>query len=98
VSELTTVLEQYARAARAPASRGRALLKASRHPLYFLVSYPATRCKDVFAPLSGDHCYKTNESLPLEEQMISAMPDVRSVKLEAGDEFMVLACDGIWSV
>uniref|UniRef100_F6PTJ9 protein-serine/threonine phosphatase n=1 Tax=Ciona intestinalis TaxID=7719 RepID=F6PTJ9_CIOIN len=46
----------------------------------------------------GDHCYKTNKDIPLEDQMISAMPDVRSVKLEPTDEFMVLACDGIWNV
>ncbi|XP_078494893.1 protein phosphatase 1G [Ciona intestinalis] len=46
----------------------------------------------------GDHCYKTNKDFPLEDQMISAMPDVRSVKLQPTDEFMVLACDGIWNV
>ncbi|XP_076805049.1 protein phosphatase 1G-like [Clavelina lepadiformis] len=46
----------------------------------------------------GDHCYKTNKDLPLEEQMISAMPDVRSVVLDPDDEFMVLACDGVWNV
>nr|CAB3265081.1 protein phosphatase 1G-like [Phallusia mammillata] len=46
----------------------------------------------------GDHCYKTNKNLPLEEQMISALPDIRSVELKPGDEFMVLACDGIWNV
>ena len=45
---------------------------------------------------AGDHFYKENTSLPLEDQMISAMPDVVSRKLEAEDEFIVLACDGIW--
>ena len=46
----------------------------------------------------GDHFYKENVSLPLEQQMISALPDVESRQLEAGDEFIVIACDGIWSV
>ncbi len=45
----------------------------------------------------GDHAYKTNKDLKPEEQMISAMPDVRKVTLQEDDEFMVLACDGIWN-
>lgn len=45
----------------------------------------------------GDHAYKMNKDLKPEEQMISAMPDVKKVSLEEGDEFMVLACDGIWN-
>ena len=44
----------------------------------------------------GDHFYKENTNLPLEQQMISAVPDVESRELQAGDEFIVLACDGIW--
>lgn len=46
----------------------------------------------------GDHSYKQNMVLPAEEQMISALPDVRQITIEPGkDEFMVLACDGIWN-
>ncbi len=30
--------------------------------------------------------------------MITALPDVRSITLDEKDEFMVLACDGIWYV
>jgi len=45
----------------------------------------------------GDHAYKMNKDLKPEEQMISAMPDVKKVTLEDDDEFMVLACDGIWN-
>ncbi|KRZ74705.1 putative protein phosphatase 2C F42G9.1, partial [Trichinella papuae] len=44
----------------------------------------------------GDHFYKTNSSIPLEEQMISPLPDVRFHALEKSDRFMVIACDGIW--
>lgn len=29
--------------------------------------------------------------------MISAMPDVKRATITADDEFMVLACDGIWN-
>ncbi|XP_066272215.1 protein phosphatase 1G-like isoform X2 [Branchiostoma lanceolatum] len=46
----------------------------------------------------GDHCYKRNEDLPLKEQMITSLPDVRSIDMQPEDEFMVLACDGIWNV
>lgn len=46
----------------------------------------------------GDHAYKQNMVLPPQEQMISALPDVRHVTIEPEkDEFMVLACDGIWN-
>ncbi|XP_037084766.1 probable protein phosphatase 2C 21 [Pollicipes pollicipes] len=46
----------------------------------------------------GDHAYKADKSLPADQQMISASPDVRCVTVEPDtDEFMVLACDGIWN-
>ncbi|XP_076289547.1 protein phosphatase 1G [Lasioglossum baleicum] len=46
----------------------------------------------------GDHAYKQNVDLPPQEQMISALPDVRHITIEPEtDEFMVLACDGIWN-
>lgn len=46
----------------------------------------------------GDHAYKTNKSLPLQEQMISPVPDVRTLTVNPEtDSFMVLACDGIWN-
>ena len=46
--------------------------------------------------ISGDHVYKTNTDLPLKDQMITALPDIKSLTLNETDEFMVLACDGIW--
>ncbi|KAF3686309.1 Protein phosphatase 1G [Channa argus] len=46
----------------------------------------------------GDHFYKRNKALPPEEQMISAMPDVKVLTLNEDHEFMVIACDGIWNV
>ncbi|XP_002737792.1 protein phosphatase 1G-like [Saccoglossus kowalevskii] len=46
----------------------------------------------------GDHCYKKNSALPAKEQMISAFPDIQTLTLTPEDEFMVVACDGIWNV
>ena len=30
--------------------------------------------------------------------MITALPDVRHLTLAPGDEFLVIACDGIWYI
>ncbi|CAM9344685.1 unnamed protein product, partial [Chrysoparadoxa australica] len=46
----------------------------------------------------GDLKYKCNTSLPLEAQMITSEPDVKSVELANGDEFLVIACDGVWDI
>uniref|UniRef100_A0A182YKV2 protein-serine/threonine phosphatase n=1 Tax=Anopheles stephensi TaxID=30069 RepID=A0A182YKV2_ANOST len=45
----------------------------------------------------GDHGYKMNKSLPPEAQMISALPDIEKITIGPEDDFMVLACDGIWN-
>ena len=49
-----------------------------------------------FSYFLGDHSYKQNADLPPEEQMITALPDIQSRTLDEEDEFLVLACDGIW--
>eukprot|EP00899_Mesostigma_viride_P003514 jgi/Mesvir1/13163/Mv06128-RA.1 len=46
----------------------------------------------------GDMAFKQNPELTPRAQMVTAFPEVRSIALDAGDEFMVLACDGIWDV
>ncbi|XP_028928267.1 protein phosphatase 1G [Ornithorhynchus anatinus] len=46
----------------------------------------------------GDHFYKRNKNLPPEEQMISALPDIKVLTLNEDHDFMVIACDGIWNV
>ena len=46
----------------------------------------------------GDLKYKGNGSLPPSAQIITAEPDVLTRTLVPGDEFMVLACDGVWDV
>ncbi|XP_066253113.1 probable protein phosphatase CG10417 isoform X1 [Euwallacea similis] len=46
----------------------------------------------------GDHAYKENKDLSEREQMITALPDIKKLEINPGeDEFMVLACDGIWN-
>jgi len=44
----------------------------------------------------GDLKYKQTKSLPPSAQMITAEPDILQVKLNPGDEFFILGCDGIW--
>lgn len=44
----------------------------------------------------GDLKYKGNTDLPPAEQIITAEPDLRHVNLTNEDEFIVLACDGVW--
>lgn len=55
-----------------------------------------TEAKFKMVSFSGDHFYKRNKALPPEEQMISAMPDIKILTLNEEHDFMVLACDGIW--
>ena len=45
----------------------------------------------------GDHTYKKNKEFGLEKQMISSLPDVKVLDLDDSDEFMIIACDGIWN-
>lgn len=45
----------------------------------------------------GDHCYKLRKDLSDREQMITALPDIKTLTLNSDDEFMLLACDGIWN-
>eukprot|EP01054_Gregarina_sp_Poly1_P005695 Gregarina_sp_Poly_1__5694@NODE_2_length_28028_cov_167_134223_g1_i0_p4_GENE_NODE_2_length_28028_cov_167_134223_g1_i0NODE_2_length_28028_cov_167_134223_g1_i0_p4_ORF_typecomplete_len581_score92_41PP2C/PF00481_21/7_5e09PP2C/PF00481_21/3_1e50PP2C_2/PF13672_6/1_2PP2C_2/PF13672_6/1e09SpoIIE/PF07228_12/2_8e07RPC_C/PF11800_8/1_6RPC_C/PF11800_8/2_3e03_NODE_2_length_28028_cov_167_134223_g1_i01924220984 len=44
----------------------------------------------------GDLFYKNNKDLRAEEQKITAFPDVRIIPITQNDEFVILACDGIW--
>jgi len=46
----------------------------------------------------GDFVYKRCESQPPERQAVTAFPEIRSFQREATDQFVVLACDGIWDV
>ncbi|KAM5578532.1 hypothetical protein ABKV19_008709 [Rosa sericea] len=44
----------------------------------------------------GDVEFKQNKQLPVEKQIVTANPDVTSVEICDDDEFLVIACDGIW--
>lgn len=44
----------------------------------------------------GDFEFKKNADLPPEQQIVTAYPDVTEHRLGEDDEFLVLACDGIW--
>ncbi|KAK4354419.1 hypothetical protein RND71_026613 [Anisodus tanguticus] len=44
----------------------------------------------------GDMELKQNKLLPAEKQIVTANPDIHSVELSNDDDFLVLACDGIW--
>ncbi|KAL7752206.1 Protein phosphatase 2C 2 [Sorochytrium milnesiophthora] len=44
----------------------------------------------------GDFEFKQSTNLPAEEQAVTAYPDVTERQLTENDEFMVIACDGIW--
>ncbi|XP_021906457.1 probable protein phosphatase 2C 60 isoform X1 [Carica papaya] len=46
----------------------------------------------------GDAEFKQNQTLPAEKQIVTANPDINTVELCDDDEFLVLACDGIWLV
>ena len=46
----------------------------------------------------GDIGFKQTPGIGPEAQMVTALPDVRVEPLRQGDEFLVLACDGIWDV
>eukprot|EP00308_Calcidiscus_leptoporus_P016900 CAMPEP_0119398654 /NCGR_PEP_ID=MMETSP1334-20130426/140955_1 /TAXON_ID=127549 /ORGANISM="Calcidiscus leptoporus, Strain RCC1130" /LENGTH=381 /DNA_ID=CAMNT_0007422523 /DNA_START=534 /DNA_END=1679 /DNA_ORIENTATION=- len=44
----------------------------------------------------GDLKYKGDDSRPRAEQIISAEPDVDVHTISDGDDFIIIACDGIW--
>lgn len=44
----------------------------------------------------GDLEYKQNKTIPPEEQIITAHPDIRSASLTPETDFVILGCDGIW--
>lgn len=46
----------------------------------------------------GDLRHKQDKSLNAAEQIITSTPDVRTFHRQPNDEFMLLACDGVWDV
>jgi len=46
----------------------------------------------------GDLEYKKDDKIGVQEQLITAWPDIIKKKVSADDEFLVLGCDGIWEI
>lgn len=46
----------------------------------------------------GDFRYKLDPALPPSRQQITVLPDVTILDRRAEDQFLILACDGIWDV
>ncbi|MBW0543778.1 hypothetical protein O181_083493 [Austropuccinia psidii MF-1] len=46
----------------------------------------------------GDFEFKQNKKLTPEEQVVTADPDILTHQITSEDEFLILACDGIWDV
>lgn len=46
----------------------------------------------------GDFVYKRCETVPAEQQAVTAFPEIITEDRVPKDEFIVLACDGIWDV
>ena len=46
----------------------------------------------------GDMEYKQRRDLPAAAQAVTAQPEILSTPIHEGDEFIILACDGIWDV
>ena len=44
----------------------------------------------------GDHQYKDKTNLPPEQQAVSPFPDVSVRQRHEKDQFIMVACDGIW--
>ena len=44
----------------------------------------------------GDFPFKMNTSIPAEQQMVSAEPDVLVIDRNEEDNYLIFACDGIW--
>jgi len=44
----------------------------------------------------GDFSYKSNHNLPPNQQMVIAEPEICRIKLQENDQFLIMACDGVW--
>lgn len=46
----------------------------------------------------GDFMYKEDKTRPATEQLISVQPDVTIINRKSNDQFLIIACDGVWDV
>ncbi|KAF7123289.1 hypothetical protein RHSIM_Rhsim12G0184700 [Rhododendron simsii] len=66
------------------------ILKAGGFVRYGSVNWTLNLSRSI-----GDMELKRNKSLPADEQIVTANPDLNTVELCNDDEFLVIACDGI---
>ncbi|KAL6844577.1 hypothetical protein ACP4OV_025236 [Aristida adscensionis] len=62
----------------------------------FIVAGRVNGSLNLSRAMESDMELKQNELLPAEKQIVSAEPEMKTVTLSEDDEFIVLACDGIW--
>eukprot|EP00047_Mylnosiga_fluctuans_P021596 m.106834 g.106834 ORF g.106834 m.106834 type:complete len:445 (+) comp8955_c2_seq7:562-1896(+) len=62
----------------------------------FVAAKRVCRCLAVSRAF-GDHYFKSKEARP-EARMVSSVPDVAVIARQPEDEFLLLACDGVWDV
>ncbi len=46
----------------------------------------------------GDFAFKSQPHLPVHQQLVSCVPDVRTVEIDENVQFLVIASDGIWDM
>ncbi len=46
----------------------------------------------------GDFAFKNQRSLPVQQQLVSCLPDIRTVDKDKNIQFLVIASDGIWDM
>ncbi len=46
----------------------------------------------------GDFIFKNNPTLEAHEQLVTALPDIRTVDIDDNIDFMVVASDGLWDM
>ena len=44
----------------------------------------------------GDMEYKLNRKIGVEKQMITCVPECKTTSFQKEDDFLIIACDGIW--
>lgn len=71
----------------------RRILKAGGHVLHYRVNGDLAVSRAF-----GDFSFKQNDQLSPLEQQVSCEPDVRIIKREEEDNYIVFACDGVWDV
>ena len=95
-SDSSPILLALPRAARSHLSAAH----VRRHPAVQreVSKYAMCRRTLAVARAMGDFSFKTSPELSAEQQQVTCDPEIRKFTIEDKDEFIILACDGIWDV